>query len=70
MGIREILLGDQRKWNRGGKRPKMLSADLRVCISERMEKSINKLVDKGIFPNKSEFVRYVIRNHLDEMRRW
>jgi len=58
--------GDQRKHNKGRNRPKKLSKQLNLFISPEMLKSIEKTVKKGDFPNKSEFVRYVIRRYFEK----
>lgn len=64
------IFGDQRKHNKGRNRPKKLSEQLNLFISPKMLKSIEKLVNRGHFPNKSEFVRYVIRNYFDGFHSW
>jgi len=64
------LRGDQRKYNKGRNRPKKLSEQLNLFISPKMLKSIEKVVKNGDFPNKSEFVRYVIRNYFDGFNSW
>ena len=62
--------GDQRKHNKGRNRPKNLSKQLNLFISPKMLKTIEKEVKNGNFPNKSEFVRYVIRNYFEKTDSW
>lgn len=61
---------DQRKYNRGQKLPKKLTERIVVLVTPQTLKSITKLIKKGDFPNKSEFVRYVIRNYFDGFNSW
>ena len=65
MGL-STLWGDQRKYNKGQKLPKILTERIVVLITPNTLKTINKLIDKGVFPNKSEFIRHTIRKYLDE----
>ena len=54
-------------------RSKNLSELLQVLVTPSTKLEIQKLLDRGVFPNISEFGRFAIRTYLDkyyEIRRW
>lgn len=61
-----MMFGDQRKFNRFGKRNSNLTERINVFITPEMKKDIDILIKEGKFGNKSEFIRYLVRRYLDE----
>ena len=66
------LIGDQRVWN--GRAPygrynSHLTSRLSVPITPEMEEAIGKIIERHLFPNKAEFIRYLIHNYLGGFER-
>ena len=64
---------DFRKYNEGTwkNRPKKRLSEQVLClISPSTKYAIQKLIEKGRFPNTSEFMRHLIIRYLDETESW
>lgn len=63
-----MMFGDQRKFNRFGKRDSNLTERINLFVTPEMKTDINKLIKAGKFGNKSECIRYCVRRYLDETK--
>lgn len=61
---------DMRYFNKGPTKPKRYTERIQVVVKPKMMSSINTLVDKGYFFNRSEFIRYLISKYLEENKKW
>jgi len=43
---------------------------INISLSKELEKDLDKAVKKGKYSSKSEFVRYLIREKLEEEELW
>ena len=41
--------------------------ELRVTITEKFDKILDKLVETGLFPSKADIMRYATINYLKEL---
>lgn len=61
-----MIFGDQRRFNKFGKRNSNLTERINSFITPQMKRDMDILIDKGDFGNKSELIRYCIRSYLDK----
>ena len=57
---------DMRKLNGPGRHDGNLRERITILVTPYIYKRINDVVKKGVFPNKSEFGRYVINRYFEE----
>lgn len=49
---------------------KELTKVIDFCITPAIRSGIDKLIEKGLFPNTSEFMRYLIIRFFEENKEW
>ena len=64
--VEPIFLEDMRHFNKGPTKTKRYRERISIVVLPKMMTSINKLVDKGYFFNRSEFIRYLISRFLED----
>lgn len=60
---------DMRKFNGPGRHNGNLTERISILVTPTIYKKIQKLVKKGIFPNKCEFGRYLIMKYFEDHRK-
>jgi len=61
---------DMRYFNKGPTKPQRYTERIQIVVKSKMMDSINKLVSKGYFFNRSEFIRYLISKYLENNKEW
>ena len=62
-----------RAWDSPSQYNGNLSENLHILVTPSTKLEIKKVLEKGVFPNISEFGRFAIRNYLDkyyEIEKW
>lgn len=49
---------------------KSLTTATSFYMTPKMKKNVNHLIEKGFFPNKAEFLRYLIIRFFEEHDEW
>ena len=49
---------------------KSLTSYLTILVTPKIRKKIDKLIENEIFPNKTEFIRYLIIKFFDDNPEW
>ena len=57
-------------FNKGPQKSKRLTERIQLVVTPKMMASVDNLVDKGYFLNRSEFVRHAITRYLDDEKEW
>ena len=55
-----------RYFNRGPTKLKRYTERIQIVVLPKMMTSIDNLINKGYFFNRSEFIRYLISKYLEE----
>ena len=66
----QTFSNDMRIFNKGPKKTKRLTERIQIVVTPKMMDSIDNLLDKRYFFNRSEFVRHLITRYLDSKKEW
>ena len=61
---------DMRYFNKGPTKPKRYTERIQIVVKPKMLKSVDILINKGYFFNRSEFIRYLISRYLEDNKEW
>lgn len=71
LDAKKVFPLDMRSYNKGNwaGRPKVLKTQINVNVTSQMEKAIDIIIESGLFFNRSEFIRHLIINYIEDLKR-